>query len=250
MTAYSARPTSTNELTQLVNLTAHGFSVGQVLIYFYNAGMPQWQLAKADTLAHCAGSCIVSIVPSADTFYVTQTGYVNNLMGPYTIGQQYYLSPTSAGNLTLVEPSAAGNVVLPCFVADTLTSGYFTGGSGVLIASANELATVIITAATVVMTADTRYVVEANVPCDLTLPVAANLGQIIIIDNNSTDEVLIGQNNAPMQLIRFGNGTSTPGTAGGLLSITKGDSITLVCVSTNNTLWMAEANEGSSWEVI
>lgn len=250
--AFTARPTSTDLLTKLVNQAAHGLSVGQPIIY----NGTTYVTSKADTSAHCQGTMMVSSVPDANSFYATQTGWVNNLNSSFfegaviLAGFQYYISSVDAGKFTLVAPTAAGQVVLPCLVCDTTTTGYFTGGSGTVITSANELATVITTDATISMSADTRYIVESNVPCDLTLPVSANLGQIIIIDNNSTDEVLIGQNDAPMQIIRFGNVETTAGVHGGLNSVTRGDSITLVCISTDNTLWMAEASQGSNWEVI
>lgn len=241
MTAYSSRPTSTNALQQLVNLTGHGFLVGQLLANVSGT----WQNAKSDTAPNSAGTWMVSIVPSLDTFYVTQSGYLSGLPGPdyttpsnFTIGAQYFLSATKAGTLTTVAPNLSGESILPCFVADGIKSGYFYGGSGTIIegGSSGGLTPVFITTSQT-LTPNTRNFVNGGSQLNLTMPVTSNVNDVIILNSVSSFGYKTVQA-AGQQSQVLGQAT-TLGVSGYIESQNLGDSITLVCVVQNDN-WFAE----------
>jgi hypothetical protein len=220
--AATARPTSTNELTQLVN-AANTFSVGNIVIY--NGA---WVLAKADSVADCQGAVIVSIVPSGTQFYVTQTGWVNNLSG-LIAGTLYYLSPTSAGNLTSTPPSTIGQVVLPCLVADTATSGYFFGGSGTVITEGGSFLTVGGPSQSIAVGA--RYTSASSSLVTYTLPAAASPGDTFEILGQGTGLFKIAQNAS--QQIGIVGSTTTAGTGGSLQAQAQYNWIKVTCLTTN-----------------
>ncbi len=217
--AFSARPTSTDLLTKLVNQTAHGFFVGQVLIF--NGTI--YVTAKADTPAHSNGCMIVSIVPDANSFYLTQTGWVNDLTGSYTPGIQYYLSPTSAGALTSTIPTTVGQMIIPCFVADTTTSGFFYGGSGTEVESGSLFGWSTATSNTN-MGVNQGYFTLSATTLNMTLPPSGNVavGDVIKIANLAGNFSILTNSS---QTINFGDEIA-------LTSITSksvGDSIELIC---------------------
>lgn len=226
MTAYTARANSSNQLTNLVSLTAHGFFVGQAVIY--NGA---WVLSKADSLPNCAGTMIVSIVPSPDEFYVTQVGDVNNLNELYfdedaiVAGEQYYLSNLNAGNFTLIAPVAIGQVILPCLNTDTVTSGYFFGGSGTAISYGLPLN--IVTANTN-MLANQRYSTNSAATLNMTLPTNMSVGDRIIVSSQDTGGFKIIQ--PALATIIYGLNNTTVGTAGYIESAAEGSTVELMCV--------------------
>lgn len=231
MVAFSARPTSTNELTQLVNLTAHGFNVGQTVIY--NGA---WVLAQADSAAHCAGTWIVSIVPSADTFYVTQEGFVNNLNSAYfdaaviTPGIQYYLSEVNAGNFTAVAPSGLGQIVIPCLVCITATTGFFYGGSGDVANASGVFTWTPITVNTAAVP-NNGYIVKGS-GLVVTLPATMAVGAIIAVAGYDAGGWTLQANTG--QTIHYGLDDTT--VAGSLASSQQYDNVQVICV-TANTEW-------------
>jgi len=231
--AFTARPTSTDLLTKLVN-QAHTFDVGNVIIF----KTATYVLAQADSLRNSAGCMIVSIIPDANSFYATQTGWVNNLTdGPYTTGLQYYLSPSAAGMLTATPPNT---IVLPCFVADTPTSGYFFGGSGLQFS--NELFTWSSTNINTQMVSNHGYFVDANVT--MTLPLVAGVGEIIEVAGQDVNGFTIAQNAVPAQFIIVPGGTTTMGALGSIEFTQGGSTCRLVCLIAN-TAWQLLSNEDS-----
>lgn len=234
--APSARPTSTNELTQLVNLNSHGFFVGQNVIY--NGA---WVLANASTAAGCAGTWLVSLVPGANSFYLTQTGWVNNLnpayfdAGSIVAGQQYYLSVTNPGFFTAVRPSATGQTILPCLVCDTTTTGYFYGGSGQIIKPATLENWVTVTANTL-MVPNTNYFVNSASNINMTLPTVFNEGDTFGMAMVNTGTFTVVQQNSPMQQILVLGGTSTAGSGGSVVSDDLHCRVDLVGYIANTTL--------------
>jgi hypothetical protein len=115
---------------KLINQTAHGFDVGDV-IYFDGS---DWALAQADVDATSEVLGIVSTDIDADNFWITQLGYVPGLSG-LSAGTTYFLSPSAAGALTATEPTAAGQVSKPVCVATSTTECYVIHSRGAVIAS-------------------------------------------------------------------------------------------------------------------
>jgi hypothetical protein len=231
--AYSARPTSSNALTQLVNLTAHGFVEGQILILDSSS---VWVNAQANSLANCAGTWIVYVVIDANSFYICQEGYLTGLPGPnyaspspFTIGVQYYLSPTTGGTLTTTKPASVGQVELPCFIADSASSGYWYGGSGQLVES-SVLFGWSIASVNTNMAINQGYFTSSGGTVQLLLPTTAAIGDVVRASNISGN-FQIKQNAG--QSINFGNDVTTPGTGGSISSTAVGDTLEIICYNAN-----------------
>ncbi len=111
-----------------VNQNAHGFSVGDVV----RLSGTTYVLAQADTEANAEVAGIVSAIVDANNFDLTTNGRVTGLAG-LSADDVYYLSPTSAGDLTNTEPSTVGQVSKPLLIADSTTSGLFYNMRGFLI---------------------------------------------------------------------------------------------------------------------
>ena len=239
--AYSARPTSTNELTQLVNLNTHGFFVGQCVIF--NGA---WTLAKADTMAHSEGTWIVSIVPDVNSFYVTQTGWVNNLnpiyfdAGSITAGVQYYLSALNSGKFSTVIPASAGNSVLPCLVCDTTTTGYFYGGSGTQVES-GPLFNWTVSTVNTNMGPNQGYFTTSGGTLNMTLPPTGGIGigDIVRVSNLAGNFSVL--TNAG-QTINFGDELVMTS----ITSVDVGDTLELVCYqAVPNALYQVLSSMGN-----
>ena len=224
--AYSARPLSTDELTKLVFQVAHGFTVGQVVTF----NGANYVLSLADTLADCQAPLIISILIDANNFYVTQAGYVTGLPAVYVAGTQYYISPTVSGTLTSTEPFNVGEVIVPCFVADTTTSGYFYTNSGATVQSSGLFSWQIVSVNTS-MVVNTGYIYAAAGANNLKLPTVASVGDIIRITNLGAGNFTITQS-AGQSLI-FGNDVTTIGAGGSTISQNPGDSIEFICTNAN-----------------
>lgn len=66
---------------------------------------------------------IVTAAPDSSNFTVTLSGEATGLPASLTAGKVYFLSPTSAGDLTITPPLELGQVVQPVLVALTTSSG-------------------------------------------------------------------------------------------------------------------------------
>lgn len=249
MTAYTAWRQGTDLLAKLVNLNAHGFNVGQLLIYD-----GAWVLAQADTSAHCAGVVMVSLVPSVDTFYVTQAGWINNLTTAYidghpanpNVGSQYYVSALNAGYITSTPPGG-GNVVLPCFVFDTFTTGFFFpagtgsggggGGSGITWHTATINTN---------MAVNQGYICSSGGTLNMLLPAVSALGDTVRVANAS-GQFSITQNGG--QSVIFNTSTSTVGGGGSITTSIVGSELEIVCIVPNSG-WMVMQSENSGFVVV
>lgn len=239
MTAYTARALSTDRLQVAVTQATHGFKVGHVVCR-NTVGTTNWKLAQADSLANSQGACMVSYVIDANTFVVTQEGYVPNIVDaaitsiPFTDGVELYLDPVNPGQLTNVAPAGVGQVLLPCFVADSTSSGYFFGGTGDLIQSGTIFAwsTKI---ANATMAIQNGYLVNGAGSIDLLLPAASVVGDVVKVATLGVNGVRITQ--AAGQYINIVDSTSTVGVGGRLdLSPSGGvlsGSVELLCTVAN-----------------
>lgn len=256
MTARTARALSTNRLQDVVSQNTHGFVIGNVICR-NNITSNSWKLASADSLINCQGSCMVSDVIDANTFVLSQEGYIVNYDASLPVlvdATQYYLdtNPLNAGKLTATRPSSVGQVILPCFDTDSATSGYFFGGSGQLIESGVLLNT-INEAGDITLAPNTRYFcTPASSPQNLALPTTAVPGDVIIINAwnlPALDQILITQDGA-QQIFGLG-GSSTAGMMGGLLMTDNYSSITLICQTGGaNSIWFIENSNGPNAELI
>lgn len=199
---------------------SHGFFVGDVLRYSGSG----FVLAQADTAAHAQVCGMVSALDGPDMFWITQIGDVGGISTadvPYTPGTLYYLSETTAGLLVSTPPNNTGEVVLPCFIALTVDSGFFFTSVG-QVNQPEGLKPEIITSDTN-MEVNTIYYANNIVDISMMLPVTASPGDIIKIIGVSTNEILITQS-AGQSIIYLDNSTSI-GTGGGLQMLATGTTV-------------------------
>ncbi len=240
--AYSATLLNTNLLANPISQAAHGFTLGEILRF--NGTIFVTAQADSETNSEVVG--MVSSIGDANTFWITQVGYVPALTtGPYVAGTLYYLSPTNPGELTATKPTAAGQVELPCFIAYTTTSGYFFSGVGDLITSGPLFAWTVVTINTN-MSVNQGYIVNGGGSINLLLPATSVIGDIIEIATLGTNGCVVTQgagqslNIVDVTSTVGAGGTTTLQTTGGVLS----GSIRLLCVATD-TQWKSIAGTGT-----
>lgn len=110
-------------LTVSVTQTTHGFVVGDWLRH--NGTI--YVKAQADSATDAQVAGVVVEVVSANVFILQNGGYTDVLSG-LTAGALYYLSPSSAGAMTVTEPTAEDQITKPLFLADTTISGWVNIG--------------------------------------------------------------------------------------------------------------------------
>lgn len=237
--ANSAYLLNTNALLQPANQTAHGFSVGEVIVWDSSSG-GEWIYASADAIGNCDGAVMVAYLNGANSFWFSQVGKISNITPQtFTNATLYYLSPTNPGQLTSTKPTAAGQVVFPCFLATGTDEGLYFGGTGVPVQSDTE-STFVITA-NQTLASNSRYIVNGGAQLLLPLPTGPAVGDTIIIDTI----------NANGYLITFVGGQTVITAAGtfatSITSSTVGDSISMVCRTAGAaSVWVVEnLNTGS-----
>lgn len=99
-----------------VHQTSHGFSKGNVL-YFNGTS---WNKAKSDSNSTLFLAMVKSVT-DVDNFTVQFSGLISGLSG-LTSGNYYFVSDSSAGNITTIQPTSP-NISNPCFFALSTTSG-------------------------------------------------------------------------------------------------------------------------------
>jgi hypothetical protein len=120
-----------SSLTSAITQTSHGFAVGDIVRL---SAASTYTKARADSSANAEVAGIVSAVAGANDFTLTTGGKITGLSG-LTAAEMYFLSPTTAGALTLTAPSTVGQVSKPILYTDTTTSGYFFNMRGAVVSS-------------------------------------------------------------------------------------------------------------------
>lgn len=126
----STSSSSSSAVTMNVNQTSHGFTVGKILRR--DGGSNLYVTAQSDSAANAESLGMVVDVIDVDNFTLQEIGYVTGLSG-LTDGTVYFLSPTSAGDMTATEPTTTGQVSKPQFVADSTTSGWLLHYRGMVV---------------------------------------------------------------------------------------------------------------------
>lgn len=119
-----------------VTQPGHGFTVGEVLRH--NGTQYVRASASSENTADVIG--IVTSVESTNSFELTTSGIVSFPASTvFTPGQPYFLSPTTAGSLTLTEPTTTAHISKPLFIALTTNSGLFYNWRGIEITPEVEI---------------------------------------------------------------------------------------------------------------
>lgn len=245
----TAKALSTDRLQKTISQTAHGFGVGDIVINDALAGPPDYITAKANSLANCQGAMMVSRVINANTFVVTQCGYVTAITEQtVTAGVTYYLSPTILSSLTTIRPSAVGDVIFACFVADSTTSGFYYGGFGQLIEPDGPSNFTVTTAASVNMSVNAAYASNYAGPGKATfvLPATYAVGSTFDVVDESGFGIIIAQtlDGGAIQQVKDLGLASTAGVTGTTTSTIAGQSISLRAIVANGALRVVD-NKGA-----
>lgn len=118
--------------TDRVTQASHGFVVGDVL--YMNGSTYTKAIATSAAASEVVG--VVSRFIDSSTFELTLSGEVSGFTG-LTPGEVYFLSPSSAGALTVTEPTVLGQVSVPVGVASSATSLYVAPKRGVVVGGTN-----------------------------------------------------------------------------------------------------------------
>jgi hypothetical protein len=218
--SFTALQLNTNALYQPVNKVAHGFSIGDVLRF----NGVDFVKADGSSVANAAVVGIVSSIPDANSYYITQAGFVSGLTttptegGLFIAGTSYYLSQTP-GQLTAIRPVTVGQVDLLCYIAYTATSGFFFTGDGQLIEPATVFAWSTIVGNTVTLS-NNGYIINNAGPLTLTLPAIPAVGDIVKVSTLVASQLTV--NYAAGYTITLVDVTSTITTGNVALDFTNG----------------------------
>jgi len=235
MTSYTAINFVPAYLGKVIVQAAHGFYVGEIVRL--NGAL--YQAALADNTTDAASLGIVSLVIDANTFSLTQVGWVTGIANPpspLTVGSLYYLSSATPGLLQ----TTPGVVSLPLLYADTTTSGFFMNSYPSVGGGGGQLAYTVVTVDTGMIT-NHGYICNSAGNINLTLPAAFGVGDNIVATNFGTGSFTILQNAG--QNIRFLNNVTTTG-AGTLMSTEQGIAVSMIGVIANTSL-IVVSGEGS-----
>ena len=114
------------EITQ----TSHGFAVGDFI--GWSGGSYNKAIADGEYNGEFLG--LVSTVIDSDNFYLTQAGYVSGLTS-LSANTTYFLSPTTAGQITETEPSTYGQIDKAVLIAISSTEGWVLPYPGSVVSS-------------------------------------------------------------------------------------------------------------------
>lgn len=123
---------------------AHGLSVGNAV--YLNGSTYAKAIATSAAAAEVVG--VVSKADLPDEFDLTLSGELTGLTG-LTTGEVYFLSPTTAGLLTVTEPSTIGQVSVPVGIASSTTSIYVAPKRGIVVGGVNARTEVALTSGAV-----------------------------------------------------------------------------------------------------
>lgn len=244
--AYSALQFNANALYQGVNVPAHGFTIVGEIVRFNGTDFVD---ANNTSEANAEVVGMISSIPNANQFYVTQMGFVSGITavpsegGAFNPGTLYYLSSVD-GELTAVKPTTVGLVELPCYIPYTATSGFFFASVGDLI-EPGTLFTWNTVAGNTNMAVNNGYIVNGVGSINLLLPPVCAVGDIVKIRTLGTNGCVITQNN--LQSVNIVDVTSTIGIGGTVtLNATNGvlsGAMDIECLVAN-TVWKGSIGSG------
>jgi len=163
---------SGENITKEISQATHGFAVGDYI--GWSGGTYNKAIADGNYEGEFIG--LISEVPDASTFCVTQAGYVTGLTG-LVQNTTYFLSPDTAGLVTSTAPAAEGEIYKSVLIANSTTSAWVFPYVGY----------VITTGTTGVSTANNGLSVDGGI-----VQLGGNLIQNTAIDLNSNSLCIAG----------------------------------------------------------
>ena len=119
---------SASQVTVDLNVTTHGFAVGDVL--YLNGSTYTKAVASSAAAAEVIG--VVSAVADTNNFTLLLAGQITGLTS-LSAGTVYFLDPSTAGSVTSTEPSTTGQISKPVYLADSATTAVFLPHRGITI---------------------------------------------------------------------------------------------------------------------
>ena len=227
--ANSAVALNTDKISKTVNQVGHGFVVGEIVRWDDATNLFVYSLA--DNPLNCFGSVMVSYVYDANTFGITQVGFVYNVVATTFANVPNYLSTTNAGQLQNTEPVGVGEILFPCYYPFDATSGFFWGGFGVENSSGPTFGWSVINANQTLGVNQGYFINGGGALNNLLLPAATLVGDTIelwdIGGNGFTVTQGVGQSNI------VGTVTTVAGVGGSVQSTALGNKLVISCHTAN-----------------
>lgn len=122
--------TLNQKLAKTISMPTHGFNIGDVIGWSSLA----YNKAIADGTYNGEILGVVSKCIDANTFELTQSGYIDGLSG-LQVNKTYFLSDVTAGLMTTTEPSIFGHISKAVLIADSTSSGWVLPYAGYVVGS-------------------------------------------------------------------------------------------------------------------
>jgi hypothetical protein len=127
---YSPTGSTSGGVSEIITLPSHSFIAGEVI--GFSGGTYNHAIADGTYNGEIIG--LVSKYIDANTFELTQAGFVSGLTGLVS-DTTYFLSPIVAGQLTATEPTTSGYISKAVLIATSTTSGWVLPYPGYYISS-------------------------------------------------------------------------------------------------------------------
>lgn len=189
--------------------------------------------------------CVVQGGPSGTSKQETGTQFAS-LLG-FTAG---ILAPANGGTgvANTGTFTVGGNT---SFIGAYTFAGTLTGNTAVTFPTSGTLATTqqatqyqVISATTLAMVVNTKYLITAGTTCTMTLPATSSAGDVIVVAGAGGASAGWSLTQNAGQSIEWGSLTTTVGASGHISSTDNSDGFTIVCV-TANTFWALSQPQGN-----
>ena len=115
--------TAATPVSNIITVTqaTAGLAVENVM---YLSAANTYAKAKADALATASAVGIIIQIVDANTFILQTSGYQSGYITGKADATVYYLSPITAGLMTLTKPTTVGQFIKQIYISNTATTGY------------------------------------------------------------------------------------------------------------------------------
>lgn len=132
----------------LINKASHGFVAADVGCPVYINASGDYVRACADLASTAEVAGLINRIVDSSNFEVCLGGEVSsvgaNASGAMTVGEMYFLSPTTPGALTSTEPTTVGHISKPIGIARTSSAIEFFNMRGITVGGVNARSQVIL----------------------------------------------------------------------------------------------------------
>lgn len=166
----------------VVNQNSHGFAAKDLIYYTGTA----WAKSKADAVSTAEVDGMVVSTNGANQFSYNQPWRNLSIFSGLTAGSTYYLSPNTAGGMTVTPPTTSGQVSKPVLRALSTTSGIFVGLRGVQIGAGSTVQEITSSPYTVLAGDGVILVKMASAVATVNLPAGAtSISKQVVVKDKS-----------------------------------------------------------------